>query len=117
MSGPHQQLANYAVQATSLTLAYASPPLKNIISGTPRIGTTVLGTLNACQVGVWEISPSVTTDIEVDEFFIVLSGAATVAFDDGSPALLLKAGSVGRLSQGAVTTWTVTETLRKIYLA
>jgi uncharacterized cupin superfamily protein len=117
MSAPFDQLANYAVQATSLTLAYASPPPEKIISGTPRIGTAVLGTLNGCQVGVWEISPSVTRDIEVDEFFIVLSGAATVDFDDGSPALLLKAGSVGRLSQGAATTWTVSDTLRKIYIA
>jgi uncharacterized cupin superfamily protein len=117
MNDAYQQLTNYALQAGSLTLAYASPPLNKIISGTPRVGAAVLGTLGSCQIGVWEISPSVTRDIEVDEFFIVLSGAAMVSFDDGSPAMLLKAGSVGRLTQGTATTWTVTETLRKIYVA
>ncbi len=117
MNDARRPLANYALAAGSLPLTYASPPLSKIISGTPRIGTAVLGTLGSCQIGVWEISPSVTMDVEVDEFFIVLSGTAMVSFDDGSPALLLKAGSVGHLTQGTATTWTVTETLRKIYVA
>ena len=39
-----------------------------------------------------------------------------LAWPDGTPALQLRAGDVGRLAAGAETTWTVTETLRKIYL-
>jgi uncharacterized cupin superfamily protein len=63
------------------------------------------------------MSPSVSTDVETDEFFIVLCGAATVSFADGSPTLQLQAGSVGHLAAGASTTWTVTQTLRKVYIA
>lgn len=117
MTIPFELAANQVAQAASMTLDHTSPPLGKIIAGNPRIGTAVLGSMGECTIGVWEITPSVTTDIEVDEFFIVLSGAATVSFDDGTPALHLSAGSVGRLARGAATTWTVTETLRKIYIA
>jgi uncharacterized cupin superfamily protein len=49
--------------------------------------------------------------------FVVLSGEATVDFADGTPSLELRAGSIGRLAAGARTTWTVRETLRKVYVA
>ena len=117
MTIPFELAANQVAQAASMTLDLASPPPEKIIAGEPRIGTAVLGSLGECAIGVWEITPSVTTDIEVDEFFIVLSGAATVSFHDGTPPLQLSGGSVGRLARGAATTWTVTETLRKIYIA
>jgi uncharacterized protein len=65
---------------------------------------------------VWEMTPGTMTDVEADEIFVVLSGAATVEFADGTAPLQLGAGDVGRLAAGAETTWTVTETLRKIYL-
>ncbi|NGZ85164.1 cupin domain-containing protein [Duganella aceris] len=108
---------NLVVQASAVTLDHASPPAGKILAGEPRIGTAVLGAMGDYAIGVWEITPSVTTDIEADEYFIVLSGAATVSFDDGSPALRLSAGSVGRLAAGTATIWNVTETLRKIYIA
>lgn len=117
MNTNKQALLSFAMQAASIRLAYVSLPCGQVVSGSPRVGTALLGALGGCEVGVWEITPSVTTDIEVDEFFIVLCGAATVSFDDGTPALQLTAGSVGRLAQGAVSTWDVTETLRKVYLA
>lgn len=109
--------ANLVVQGAAVTLDHTSPAPGKIVAGEPRIGTAVLGAMGEYAIGVWEITPSVTTDIEVDELFIVLSGSATVSFDDGSPPLRLSAGSVGRLARGAATTWTVTETLRKIYIA
>jgi uncharacterized cupin superfamily protein len=108
---------NLVVQAAAVTLDHTSLPASKIVAGEPRIGTAVLGAMGDYAIGVWEITPSVTTDIEADEIFIVVSGSATVSFDDGSPSLRLSAGSVGRLARGAATTWTVTETLRKIYIA
>ena len=68
-------------------------------------------------IGVWEHTPGVSTDVEADEVFVVLSGSATVSFDD--PALEpieLRAGSVARLTAGMRTVWTVRETLRKVYI-
>ena len=110
-------LANQCVDASTLQLNYRPLPPEQIISGQPEVGTLELGQLSRCSIGVWEISPSITTDVEVDEIFVVLHGRATVIFSDGSPPLELKAGSVGRFSVGAATTWAVTETLRKIYIA
>lgn len=116
MSEQLQLLANCCIDAAVLPLNYRTLPAEQTISGTPRVGTTELAELGDRTVGVWELSPSVSTDIEADEIFIVLSGAATVTFADGRSPLHLKAGTVGRLSAGMATTWTVTDTLRKIYI-
>lgn len=117
MNNPIQLLANRCADANTVQLTYRNLPVEQIVSGKPIVGTAELGSLGDCHIGVWEISPGVTTDIEVDEFFIVLSGCASVTFSDGSPAMKLKAGSIGHLSAGTATTWYVSETLRKVYLA
>ena len=36
------------------------------------------------EVGLWEAGPGTDVDTEVDEVFLVLSGAGTVTFADGS---------------------------------
>ena len=46
----------------------------------------------------------------------MLSGAGTVTFDDGS-AIELRPGVLVRLHDGDRTTWTITERLRKLWLA
>jgi len=81
--------------------------------GTTRwveLETTAMG-----EVGIWEIDPGTVRDVEVDEIFVVLSGRATIKVD-GSPDVVVTAGDVVRLQAGAVTTWIVTERLRKVYL-
>jgi uncharacterized cupin superfamily protein len=109
-------LANHVEQAVLMELVHEALPAGRVVSGAPTVGTAVLGELGSTSIGVWEISaPSVSTDVEVDEFFVVLQGEATVSFADGSPALELRPGVVGRLAAGTHTTWTVRQTLRKIY--
>jgi len=110
-------LANHCVDAGAMTLDYQDLPPERRIAGAPRVGTAVLGQAGDRTVGVWEIEPSVSSDVEVDEFFVVLKGEAVVSFADGSPDLALRPGTVARLAAGAATTWAVTETLRKIYIA
>ncbi len=114
-------LANHAANAANLRLNHETLSPDQTVSGVATVGTAKLGTIGTAEtglteIGVWEISPSVSRDIEEDEFFVVLSGAAEVTFEDGSPAMTLGPGSVGRFSTGTATTWTVTETLRKIYI-
>lgn len=87
-----------------------------IVSGAPVVGVAELGALGEREYGVWEHSVGASSDVEVDEVFIVLFGAATVAFEDGA-VIELGPGSVGRLREGQKTVWTVTETLRKVYIA
>jgi uncharacterized cupin superfamily protein len=68
------------------------------------------------EIGLWEAGPGIDTDTETDEVFLVLSGAGTVTFADGS-ALSLRPGVLVRLREGDRTTWQITERLRKLYLA
>ncbi len=108
---------NRCVDAAALPLETRELAADQVVTGRPRVGSAELGRVGECAIGVWEISPGTSTDVEIDEFFVVLSGAATVSFADGSPPLHLKAGSIGRLAAGSATTWTVTATLRKVYIA
>jgi uncharacterized cupin superfamily protein len=85
-----------------------------IVSGDPRTASVVLHEGDGIERGIWEITPGVVTDVEADELFVVLSGRATIEFQDG-PTLEVGPGDVVVLPEGAVTRWTVHETLRKVY--
>ncbi|MDR7184764.1 putative cupin superfamily protein [Microbacterium trichothecenolyticum] len=104
--------------AASLELGLEPLPADQVVQGSPATGFAELGEFGGIELGVWEHTPGASTDVEADEVFIVLSGSATVSFDD--PALEpieLRAGSVARLTAGMHTVWTVSETLRKVYIA
>ena len=107
---------NTVVLAAAADMTHEPVPSHQSVTGNPTTATTALGEFGGFEIGIWEMSPGVMTDVEADEVFVVLSGAATVEFADGSPALALRPGAVVRLAAGAETTWTVTETLRKVYL-
>jgi len=91
-----------------------------VVSGDPRVASAVLHAVPAgpggpaVERGVWEITPGVVTDVEADELFVVLSGRATIEIE-GGPTLRVGPGDVAALPEGAVTRWTVHETLRKVY--
>jgi uncharacterized cupin superfamily protein len=72
--------------------------------------------LGAAEVGTWEMAPGTDHDTEVDEVFVVLTGRGTVTFEDGEVVELVTGVAV-RLRAGERTTWVVTETLRKVYVA
>lgn len=99
------------VDALALELEHRPIPQNQVLTGAPTTGHAELGD----GFGVWEHTPGVSTDVESDELFVVLAGAATVEFEDGHPPLQLAVGSVARLTAGMRTTWTVTDTLRKVY--
>lgn len=103
--------------AAGLSLAHEAVAGEARVSGTPATADAELGTtVDGAAVGVWEITPGVVTDVEVDEVFVVLSGRATIEFSDGPEPIEVRAGSVVRLAEGMRTTWTVHETLRKVYV-
>jgi hypothetical protein len=92
-----------------------------IVSGDPRTAGLVLHEQPAAgpggrtvERGIWEITPGVVTDVEADEMFVVLSGRATIQIQDG-PTLEVGPGDMAVVPEGAVTRWTVHETLRKVY--
>jgi len=110
------------LDAAGLELEHEPLGASQIVSGSPTVATHVLDERDGREVGVWEMNPGTATDTEIDEVFLVIAGRATVVFDevpDGSspePAELAP-GVVVRLTAGMRTTWTVHETLRKIYIA
>lgn len=63
------------------------------------------------------MTPGTATDTEAEEVFVVLSGKARIVFLDDGSTLDVAAGDVVRLRAGQRTSWTVTETLRKVYFA
>jgi uncharacterized cupin superfamily protein len=72
--------------------------------------------LAGAEIGTWEMAPGTDHDTEVDEVFAVLAGRGTVTFEDGE-VVELGPGTAVRLRAGERTTWVVTETLRKVYVA
>ncbi|MBD8467849.1 cupin domain-containing protein [Plantibacter sp. CFBP 8798] len=113
----HLLAPNAVLQGADVTLADNPLAPEDVVSGSPRSGIVTLTAVGDTEVGVWELGVGVVQDTEIDEVFVVLSGEATVDFADGTPSLELRPGSIGRLAAGARTTWTVRETLRKVYIA
>ena len=89
-----------------------------IVSGDPRVHARVLSTSDDGRIerGVWELTPGVVTDVEVDELFVVVAGRATIEVEDG-PTLQVGPGDAVLLEAGWRTRWEVHETLRKVYQA
>jgi uncharacterized cupin superfamily protein len=107
---------NTVVHAAGHPLDHELVPADQSVSGNPTTAAVSIDDFSGLDVGIWEMSPGVMTDVEAAELFIVLSGSATVEFKDGTPAMTLGPGDVVRFAAGTETVWTVTETLRKIYL-
>ena len=86
-----------------------------VVHGSPAAGSRELVTVAGAEVGIWEHTAGTSTDVEVDEIFVVLAGRGTVAFEDGE-VIDLAPGVAVRLTAGERTTWTVEDTLRKLYV-
>ena len=100
------------------TLALEDWPLQpeQILEGVPETSGIVLDSSADGRVerGVWQHTPGVSTDVEADELFVVVSGRATVTIE-GGPTLELVPGTAAVLHAGDRTVWAVHETLRKVY--
>lgn len=99
-----------------MPLEHEAVPVDQSVAGEPTTAARTLTEIDGVEVGVWEMTPGTMSDVEAEEVFVVLSGSATVTFADETPSLHLRAGDVVRLAAGAQTVWTVTETLRKVYV-
>jgi uncharacterized cupin superfamily protein len=88
-------------------------------AGNTETGTLVLGEFAGREVGVWEMTPGAMTDVEVDEFCVILAGAGEVhrSVNGAQVIQTLQPGVVLQLRDGEETLWVVERTLRKVYLA
>jgi uncharacterized cupin superfamily protein len=109
-------MPSFAVHAADAVLEPDPLDPNAIRGGAPRTSNLVLSESDDGRIvrGLWECTEGVFSDEEADELFVVLTGRATIRFQDGR-VLELGPGDVGVLERGARTTWTVHETLRKAY--
>jgi uncharacterized protein len=107
---------SFSINAAELPLDPRPLDPQQIRAGSPQTFSRVLwkSVDGRHQRGVWEITPGVVVDVEVDEMFVVISGSATVEIEGQAP-LRLAPGHVGVLRAGDRTTWHIHETLRKVY--
>jgi uncharacterized cupin superfamily protein len=110
--------SQFLADATALVIPLADVPAEQLVSGAPQTGLVELGQWNGFDTGVWEMTPGVMTDVEADELCVILSGAGAVErVIDGEPVRQeLAPGVVLALREGEETLWTVTSTVRKVYL-
>ena len=103
------------VPARTLPLSPAPLDPAQVVSGQPVVSADEVVTVGTVTVGVWEHTAGISTDVEADEVFVVLTGRATVEVEGGA-VLELTPGDIGVLQAGDRTRWTVHETLRKVYI-
>lgn len=108
-------MACRVVRAAALEVPLEPVPPAKAVGGRPRAGAAPLPGVGGLAVGVWEHTAGTSTDVEVDEVFVVLRGRATVEVE-GGPTLELGPGDLCVLEAGARTRWTVHEDLRKVFV-
>lgn len=116
MTTSDQAPASFVVHVPDAELEPEPLDPAQIVSGQPVVTSKVFWeSPDGTQLrGIWQITPGVVTDTEADELFVVVSGRATVAVEGGA-TLELGPGDACVLREGDRTTWTVRETLRKVY--
>lgn len=105
---------SFALHVADAELAPDEIDPSSVVAGDPRASSKVLHEEGRVERGIWQLTPGVVTDTEADEIFTVLSGRATIEIKGGS-TLRVGPGDVCVFAEGAETTWTVHETLRKVY--
>ena len=109
--------AGAVVRAADVVLGHAPVSPEQTLDGAPTVGEVEPGEIAGATVGVWECTAGTSTDSEVDEVSVVISGRARIDFvSPALPSIEVGPGDVFRLEAGMKTVWTVTETLRKIYV-
>lgn len=111
-------IAGAVTDAAALPLEHEPVPADQVVAGAPTTGYAPLDEPAGGELGVWEMTPGAMRDTEVDEVFLVIAGRATVEFvEPALPPIELRPGAIVRLDAGMQTVWTVTETLRKLFIA
>jgi uncharacterized cupin superfamily protein len=100
--------------ALDIPLDHEPVPAAQVVEGTPQTG---LWEAESGEWGVWEMTPGAMSDVEVDEFFVVVAGRGTLerTIEGTVVTTELRPGVVCRLFEGEQTVWRVSEALRKVY--
>ena len=106
---------NETVNAVGIPLQWSPLPADMCPAEQLSTGVAIVAETPVGRVGVWEHPVGVSTDVEQNEVFVVLSGRGRVVLHDGRE-MELAPGFVGVLEAGTATTWIVDEPLRKVWI-
>lgn len=109
--------ALWHLDAVRCSLEPDALPAQKVVAGHPTttVRELVPPTGVDAAIGIWEHTAGTSVDVEADEVFVVLTGRASVTYDDGT-RFDIGPGSVVGTPAGVHSTWTVHETLRKVYV-
>lgn len=117
LEGPAPWSPATVVHLPSLRMGHGPVPTDQVVAGNPSTAAVLGGAIDDVEIGVWEITPGTVTDVEAEEYFVVLSGRATVRFlEPTRPEIEIGPGDLVRLTAGMRTEWEVHETLRKVFV-
>jgi uncharacterized cupin superfamily protein len=102
-------------QSRDVTTTWSDLPSEKVVTPGVRTGIAELDAVNGMEVGVWEHTTGTSTDVGDDEVFVVIEGRGTVTDQHGN-VIELAPGVVGILHPEDVTTWVITEPLRKVWI-
>jgi len=104
----------FMVRVADAELVPDGPGPGRVLAGKPVTSSVVLTSDDKVERGIWQITPGTAVQVAPAGMFVVLSGRATIAVDDG-PTYDVGPGDVCIWDGGERTIWTVHETLRKVY--
>nr|WP_218680960.1 cupin domain-containing protein [Rhodococcus qingshengii] len=89
-----------------------------IVDGSPTLamGQLWMSEDGSQRHGIWQMTPGTVTDIDGPETFVVIEGHATVVWPKDETSIDIGPGDVVVLVAGDLVTFTVHETLRKLYV-
>ena len=102
-------------QARDIVTEWSDLPAEKSVTPGVRTAIAEVWSDAGFEVGVWEHSPGTSTDTFDDEIFVVIEGRGTVTDQDGR-TIDLAPGVGGVLHPSDVTTWVITEPLRKVWI-
>ena len=111
------------LEAATVALTHEPLPRAQVVAGSPTTATLVLDERDGREIGVWEMTPGTAIGHRGGRGLRRAGRAArTVEFTAVAEGAVPRPSSIGPgrscgSSTGMQTTWTVHETLRKVYLA
>ena len=115
-SASNSHMSSSASNSHSCDLEFSRLNESKVVSPSGlETGFLELGQTERLKTGVWLHPVGVSTDVEVDEVFVVVEGRGRVILKDGK-VLDLFPGVVGTLIAGEETRWEVDEPLKKVWI-
>ena len=90
--------------------------LTNVTEGDPQSHYVDVATVGDTTLGVWQVTEGSFTSSDLDEAFVVLSGAGSLTFVATGDVVTLAPGVLVRVTPDTAIEWKITSPIRKLYI-